>query len=81
MIPIPNLSFTGGKGGDATTGDTQAANPLSVGLGGFNVGGVGSTVAGGTSSAGTAGKSWLYLAAGAAAVLVLLGVWHFGRKR
>ncbi len=76
MLPIPSLSFSGGAGGDATAGDTS--NTTTVSYGGFNVGGKGSSVAGGTAATSST-PSWLWIAA--LAVAAILGLLWLAKKR
>lgn len=53
MFPLPSLGLTGGAGGSSTTGATQNTVPSTISFGGFNVGGSGSQVEGGTASTAT----------------------------
>jgi hypothetical protein len=81
MLPIPSLSYSGGTGGSAEGGDASGVVPISVGLGGFNVGGHGSQVQGGSASAAAdTAPSWLWPALAVAGVVVLLVIFLRHRK-
>jgi LPXTG-motif cell wall-anchored protein len=51
---MPNMSFTGGAGGEAKSGDSAATSPFAPAFGSFQVGGHGNQGGGGTASASAA---------------------------
>jgi hypothetical protein len=82
MIPLPNMSFTGGAGGEAKSGDSAATSPFAPAFGSFQVGGSGNQGGGGTASASAAGSvpKWIwYVAAGIAILFALVGAKKFLR--
>lgn len=82
-FPMPSLSFSGGAGGNAETGDTRNTNPLAVSFGGFSVGGSGNRVAAGTATATAtdAVPTWVWIAGLALAALALFAVVSRRRDR